>query len=148
MLGLFSQLSWPWDLWWDLSGGGITGDSTQAPDGAMLITGTLSNAWQMVEFADEDFDFNNGSCAISACAHPQINIHSATQNTTEYNSQAYWGNAGRAIKTLTDGAATTLFHFTVPPNTGSGGNVSDSVFAFGRDGTPTPNRSASLQRGD
>lgn len=109
--------------------GGLQYATSQTPDSNVIFTGPTGNSWTLMERADNSFDFNNASCGGAACTNPQLNIPSAAQNTTQYNSQAYWGNAGRAIKTLTESAATSAFRVPITAGTGTGGVVDFTVFA-------------------
>lgn len=109
--------------------GRIESNTASTPDRFQIEPGSTSNSIGILEVTDRTSDFNNGSCGTAACAHPQLQIHSATANTTEYNSQAYWGNAGRAIKTLSEASATSGFQFSIPSGGATGGTVAFTVFA-------------------
>jgi hypothetical protein len=52
-----------------------------------------------------------------------------TASTTQYNGAAYWGNAGRATKTLTESAATNVFQFSIASGAGTGGTADFTAFA-------------------
>jgi len=108
---------------------GIYNDTTQTPDGPLFTTGTTSNSINVVENADEDFDFNNGDCAGVSCTDPQYIIHTAVQDTTQYTANAAWGTAGGARKTLTETTATSTIRIPVAAGAGTGGTFSYCVFA-------------------
>jgi hypothetical protein len=114
------------------------------PDTPGFWLGSTSNAVQVAEAADALTDMNNGSCGAVACAHPQITLHDNDSATvTGYNSLAFWGNAGRATKTLTESAATSAFSYTVASGAGTGGTVNFTVFAT--DGTDPQTLTGTLQ---
>jgi hypothetical protein len=108
---------------------GIQGNTAQTPDTVLLFTGTTSNSWHVAEVGDAAFDFNNGPCGTAACTHPTLNVHSATQNVTEYDGLAYFGRAGNAIKTLTESSATAVVAIPVAASAGSGGILEYGIFA-------------------
>jgi len=56
-------------------------------------------------------------------------IHSAAQDTTQYNHQSVWGQAGGSIKTLTAAAATALVRIPVAQGSGTGGSLRYTVRA-------------------
>lgn len=105
-------------------------DTSQTPDTGLILTGTTSNSWTVMETQDAGTDAANGSCGTSACTHPQLHIVSATAGTqTLYNDIAYWGNAGRAIKALTEASNTSAFQVSIASGAGTGGTVDFTVFA-------------------
>ena len=104
-------------------------DTTNTPDAMRLGLSSTSNAFQLVEEADSLLDFNNGPCGTAACTHPTLNIHSATQNTTEYQGLSYFGTAGKAVKTLTESTATALVRIPVASNAAAGGMLEYGIFA-------------------
>lgn len=99
------------------------------PDPGYLGSGTTSNSWHIGESQDRTFDFNNGSCGTSTCTDPGLIIHSAVQDTTQYNHLANWGQAGGAIKTLTESAATSVVRIPVAALEGTGGKLTYRVKA-------------------
>lgn len=99
------------------------------PDTGALSTGTTSNAWNIVETQDSTSDFNNGSCGSASCTHPQVNVFPNALSTTQYNSIAYFGNAGGFRKTLTESAATSAIRIPVAAGAGAGGVFNYCVFA-------------------
>lgn len=109
---------------------GIVHKTSQTPDTVSLVTPGTSNSWHLTEFADFNaFDFNNGACGTSACTDPGLIIHSAVQDTTQYNHNAVWGTAGGAIKALTAGAATSVVRIPVASGAGTGGVLNYTIFA-------------------
>jgi hypothetical protein len=106
----------------------ILGSSTQTPDTVLLATGTTSNSFTVADAGKFNTDLSNGSCGTTACANPQVTWMSQAGGT-QYNSQAYWGNAGRATKALTESAATSAFSVTVASGAGTGGTVTFTAFA-------------------
>lgn len=115
----------------DGTDGIIRFSSVSTPDVVFVGTNALSNSVIVAEQVDQSTDQQNGSCGSSACTHPEITIMSATAASpqTQYNSQAYWGNAGRAIKTLTESSATSAFQVSIASGAGTGGIVDFTVFA-------------------
>lgn len=110
--------------------GSINYRTVHTPDTVYVGVPPASNSWNVGEEADAGTDANNGSCGTAACTHPQVNIHDADATTvTQYNSQAYWGNAGRATKTLTEASATSAFQYSIASGVGAGGIVDFTVFA-------------------
>lgn len=102
--------------------------STLTPGAPALRTATTANSWHILEAADL-FDFNNGACGTSACTDPSLIIHSAVQDTTQYNHQAVWGQAGGALKTLTESLATAVVRIPVAALEGTGGKLTYRVKA-------------------
>jgi hypothetical protein len=109
--------------------GRISYDTTQTPDTVLITAGTTSNAWNLAEDADEDFDFNNGPCLTAACTTPHLIIHDSDQNVTDYSAHSVGGIAGKMVKTLTDGAATDVVDVTVAADAGTAGMFLTSVYA-------------------
>lgn len=107
----------------------ILNDTTQTPDTALIGTGATSNSINMMEVGDEDNDLNNGGCGTAACTDPSYIIHSAANDTTQYNHLAAWGYAGGARKTLTESAATSTIRIPVAAGAGAGGTFNYCVFA-------------------
>jgi len=58
--------------------------TAQTPDASELVTGSLSNAWHLMEYADGTFDF-----AFPIQTNPTFVYHSANQSTTEWGSLAH-----------------------------------------------------------
>ena len=58
--------------------------TAQTPDSSLLVTGPLSNAWHLMEYADGTFDF-----AFPIQTNPTFVYHSANQSTTEWGSLAH-----------------------------------------------------------
>lgn len=114
--------------------------SAQTPDAGILGTGSTGNSWIIAERADAATDQQNGSCGSTACTHPELTIMQATAASpqTQYNSQAYWGNAGGARKTLTESSATSTAQISVAAGAGGGGTFNYCVFAA--DGTDQQQR--------
>lgn len=108
---------------------GVYGNSGNTPDTAQIGTGSTSNAYNVAPTASANADFNNGSCGTAVCANPQINWMPQATSTTQYNSQAYWGNASEALKTLTESAATSLVRINVAASAGTGGILDYGIFA-------------------
>lgn len=106
-------------------------NATSTPDMFMFQTGTTSNAFVIAEAADAATDQQNGSCGSSTCANPQLTIMSGTAVSpqTQYNSQAFWGNAGEALKTLTESSATAIVQIPVAASAGTGGVLYYGIFA-------------------
>jgi hypothetical protein len=115
------------------------------PDTMVFGTSTDSNALIITEKADVTTDQQLGACGSTACVQPTVTWMSATAASpqTQYNSQAYWGNAGKATKTLTESAATSAFSYTVASGAGTGGTVNFTVFAT--DGTDPQTLTGTLQ---
>lgn len=112
------------------SGHGLVGLFTApTPDISVLGTGTLSNSFTVMEQADSATDVGNGSCGTVTCTHPQLNFQSATPGQTQYLSQAYFGTAGKALKTLTESSATSGFQLSIASGAGTGGTAEFTVFA-------------------
>jgi len=109
--------------------GGMQVIAAFTPDSFTFYTGTTSNSFHMIERADTGSDFNNGPCGTAACAQPLFILHSATANTTNYQGLAYYGSAGKAVKALTEAAATSLVRIPVTTLTGTGGTVTFTVLA-------------------
>jgi len=115
----------------------------QTPDAGMFAAGTLSNSFHLSEIGDVAFDFNNGPCGTSACTDPLLIIHSAVQDTTQYNAQAVWGEAGGAIKALTESSATALVRIPVATNSRASGELVYEIYAT--DGTDMQVRSSRIR---
>jgi hypothetical protein len=125
--------------------GSLFNNTVYTPDTTFAGVGSLSNSWVFAEGADQAIDQQNGACGSTACAQPTVTWMSATAASpqTQYNSQAYWGNAGKATKTLTESAATSAFSYTVASGAGTGGTVNFTVFAT--DGTDPQTLTGTLQ---
>lgn len=87
--------------------GQIAPITAQTPNSPMLMTGTLSNSYNMIEVGDVLSDFQNGVCGSAACSDPTLTIHSATANTTDWTSYTHKGQAPAKL-TVTVDAATTF----------------------------------------
>lgn len=109
---------------------GMLGEFTAAtPDTPVLATGSTANAFTLMEQGDSATDVGNGSCGTAACTHPQLNIQSATPGQTQYRSLAYWGTAGRAVKTLVESAATSTMRVSLAQEAGTAGTYYYSIYA-------------------
>ncbi len=113
------------------------------PDGAALLTGTTDNSWKVFERQDAATDVNNGACGTAACTDPSIHIFGNVANTTDYLTFAYYGTAGKAVKTLTESAATSTVRIPVAAGAGAGGVYTYTVFAT--DGTDHQSRSSFIR---
>lgn len=58
--------------------------TAMTPDSSLLVTGSLSNAWHIVEYADGSFDF-----AFPLQTNPTLVMHSANQATDQWGSLAH-----------------------------------------------------------
>lgn len=125
------------------SNGMILNATEQTPDAMFMGAGTTSNSWHFAETQDRLFDFNNGACGTAACTDPGFIISSAVQDTTQYNHLAAWGQAGGAIKTLTDGVATSIVRIPVANNSYAAGEVIYEIYAT--DGTDMQVRSSRIR---
>ena len=109
--------------------GYLYGLTSLTPDAPAWNTATTSESLHFFQLGDNGFDFNNGACGTSACTDPGLIIHSAAQDTTQYNHQAAWGQAGGALKTLTESAATSVVRIPVAALEGTGGKLTYRVKA-------------------
>lgn len=125
------------------SGSYVNTAADMTPDSPVFRVGTLSNSWHITETDDGSYDFNNGPCGTSACTDPALIIHGAAQNTTEYNASAVWGDAGGAVKTLTESAATALVRIPVANNGRASGELVYEIYAT--DGTDMQVRSSRIR---
>jgi hypothetical protein len=107
----------------------LAGLTANTPDVPAIETGTVSNSWEIIELADAAFDFNNGPCGTSACTDPTLIVHSHNQDTTQYQSIAFYGSSGKATKTLTESSATTVIRIPVASGAATGGKLIYTVFA-------------------
>lgn len=109
----------------------INGNTSLTPDAVTLGLNATGNSFHVVEDADftAAYDFNNGACGTSACTDPGLIIHSAAQDTTQYNHNAVWGTAGGAIKTLTESAATSVVRIPIANLAGAFGKFCYTVKA-------------------
>lgn len=123
--------------------GGIGLATTTSPDGAFAYTGTNSNSWRLSEFGDVSFDMGNGpGGAAAATTAPSFIIFSQNQNTTNYSASAYYGSAGKFVKTLTAATPTAVISIPVAQGAGVGGVLRYTVFAS--DGTDQQSRHGSF----
>jgi hypothetical protein len=97
---------------------------TQAPDAVYFGLGADSNGLIVAEVGDLAFDR-----AIPLMTNPAVHLVPAAQNTTERTSTAYFGFHGRAIKALTESAATSVLQVPVAASTGVGGTITFTAFA-------------------
>lgn len=117
-------------------------NTTQTPDTMMLRLGALSNSLHICADADGNTDANNGPSGTAAAAHPMVLINNTGGSTTQYLGASYFGFAGRAIKSLTAGAATAVVRIPVASGAGTGGELRYTVFAS--DGTDHQARSGTV----
>lgn len=109
---------------------GFTYNKTQTPDTLTINTGsTITNHVNLAEGGDQAFDFGTPCHASSTCTDPILVVRSHNQNTTDYRGYAYYGSAGKAVKALTAGVATSTLRINVAASTGTGGRVFYTVFA-------------------
>ena len=83
----------------DDTGAGLRWANINAPDTALLMTGSLSNAWLMVERSDLGFDF-----AHPLQPNPTLFVHSANQSATQWLGLSH--NASSGI--ISTGSSTML----------------------------------------
>lgn len=101
-----------------------------APDAPGLAPGSTSNTWLVLENADAGFAFNGGGEAgTSAATDPGISIVSHNQDNINYRAYRFYGDAGKATKTLTESSATSVVQITVASSSCTGGDIFYSVFA-------------------
>jgi hypothetical protein len=109
---------------------GYFGWSTvMTPDAGQIALENTALSLHLIETQDNGYDFQNGPCGTSACAHPTLVLHPDAQNTTNYRGHAYYGSAGKAVKTLTDAVATAVVRIPVASGAGTGGTLTFTVFA-------------------
>lgn len=107
----------------------VSSRPASTPDAFTLEPGSGGNSVHVQEYADRNFDFNNGPCGSSACTDPTLIMHSHNQDTTQYLAQAFYGAAGKAEKTLTESNATAVVRIPVASGVGTGGQLFYTVFA-------------------
>lgn len=124
---------------------GMQWGAVQTPDTGELLTGSTSNSFVVMETADRGTDQQNGACGSAACAHPSFTWMSATAASpqTNYNTQAFFGNAAEALKTLTESVATSVIRINVAAGAGTGGILEYGIFAA--DATDQQLRQSSLR---
>jgi hypothetical protein len=99
-------------------------NAAQTPDTAYLGVGATSRHLLVAEFGDLASDF-----AVPQQTNPGIAIAPATVSTTQRTINAYHGQHGRAIKALTESAATSAVQIPVAAGAGVGGTITFTVFA-------------------
>lgn len=104
--------------------GYIGSRSEQTPDASIMATGTTSNSWLLMEQADITSDF-----AVPQLTNPAMATLPATPSTTQRTIRPYFGDHGRAIKTLTESAATSAVRIPIAASTGAGGTITFTAFA-------------------
>lgn len=111
------------------SAGAFATYTAMTPDSPGILTGATSNTWHVYENADVTFDFNNCAAGTAAGTDPAICIHSAVQDKTQFQYLAVWGQAGGAIKTLTESAATPVIRIPVATLNGGAAKLFYRVLA-------------------
>lgn len=109
--------------------GGFGGRADLTPDAPVLFTGSNSNSMHFEEVGDAGFDFNNGPCGTAACIDPNLIVHSAVQDTPQYTALAAGVISSKAVKTLTESSATSIFNIPITTLTGTGGEFNYCVLA-------------------
>lgn len=132
-------------LWFGTLGTGAAfGQRTiNTPDATFAYVPNASSSIHLAEAGDSGYDFANGACGTSVCTDPAIIMHSTAQDTTQYNHLAVWGQAGGAIKTLTESAATALVRIPVATNSRASGELVYEIYAT--DGTDMQVRSSRIR---
>jgi hypothetical protein len=109
--------------------GGATGSTIKHSSGFQtapsLQIGLHTNNYMLVsETGDKNFNY-----AVPAHTNPAIRVVSAAQNTTNYMDFGFYGSAGKAVKTLTESAATSTMRIPVTAEAGSGGSYYYTIYA-------------------
>lgn len=99
------------------------------PDSGVIATTGTSNAVHVWENNDGGSDFATGPCGTVACTDPNFMVHSNVQDTIQYTSLAAGVISSKAVKTLTESAATSTARINVAALTGTGGTFNYCVFA-------------------
>lgn len=130
--------------WASGNGGSFYGNlAVLTPDALAHFVSTNSNSTHVAEVGDNNYDFNNGACGTVICTDPAIIIHSAVADTTQYNHLAAWGQAGGALKTLTESAATALVRIPIANNSRASGELHYEIYAT--DGTDMQVRTSRIR---
>jgi hypothetical protein len=103
---------------------GIRVRTEQNPDALVIGTGNLSNG--VIFGENTDAAVNR---AIPLMTNPAMHYVPASTSTTERTSVMYAGFHGRAIKTLTESAATSVLQVPVAASAGVGGTITFTAFA-------------------
>lgn len=98
--------------------------SQQTPDAGVLALGTINRHFLVIEAGDAGTDF-----AHPQQTNPTMFFQNAAASTTQHNGVAFYGNQGRAIKALTESAATSVVQIPVAALTGVGGTITFTVVA-------------------
>lgn len=115
----------------------------QTPDTAALGVSTTSRTFVLLENGDQSTDGQNGPCAGAACTHPTLLVYGATPTATSYTAVSYGGLMRRALKSLTESAATSVTQVPIAAGSGAGGTFHYTVFAA--DGTDQQVRSGFIR---
>jgi hypothetical protein len=100
-------------------------DSANTPDTLLIGVPGTSNAVIVEQVADTTSDR-----AIPLQAEPTLFlVPSTAPETTQRLGIAYYGSQGRAIKALTESAATSVLQVPVAASTGVGGTITFTAFA-------------------
>lgn len=103
----------------------LTLATASTPDALLIgVDNVVSNVLVISEYADRTFDF-----AHPLQTNPTMFLENAAQDTTQHNGIAFYGNQGRAIKALTEGAATSVVRIPVAASAGVGGIITFTAFA-------------------
>lgn len=113
------------------------------PVAPTFATNTTAESWHFMQVADVGVNMGNGACGAVACTDPSFIIHSAVQDTTQYNHLAVWGQAGGGLKALTAAAATALVRIPITQGAATGGSLRYTIIAL--DATDQQSRSGEIK---
>lgn len=134
-----------WNNDFSTNWGGDTGRryaTVQTPDALQDRVGATSMSVVIVANADNNTDQKNGPAGTSACTHPTVIVNPLGGNGTQYLGIAYYGLAGRAVKSLTAASPTSVVRIPIAAGAGTGGVLHYTVFAS--DATDHQSRSGSV----
>lgn len=114
--------------------GQIAPITAQTPDSPVLATGTLANAFKVIEAGDIISDFSNGPGGTAALTQPGVIVHSQTVSATQYTAVQAGAMSTQRRRTLTEaGGAEELFRITTATLASGGGEIDYKIHAT--DGT-------------
>jgi hypothetical protein len=108
--------------------GSIAARTENTPDTPQLQTNT-SGAWSLRALANASADQNNGACGTAACTDPSLVIHAVANNTTNYNTVASYGMAGKRVKALTSATPVEVLRIPIAAEAGTSGMFYYTVYA-------------------
>lgn len=104
-------------------------ETTLTPDTWVMATGSIANSWSIYRRGDFATDFQNGACGTTACVDPSVIIHSGSTSLVDYAQVSAGAFVNKAVKALTESAATSTARVPVAALAGTGGDFDYCVHA-------------------